>query len=55
MKKFISGVIIGSLATVAVTASLVAGVKKTVIDPISEKEAMIDQNRKKAMRKSVAR
>lgn len=55
MKKFVSGILVGSLATVAAVASLVTSVKKTVIDPIDEKEAMIEENRKKAMRKRVSR
>ncbi|WP_224211786.1 DUF3042 family protein [Enterococcus faecium] len=52
MKKFVSGILVGSLATAAAVAGLVASVKKTVIDPIDEKEAMIEE---KAMRKRVSR
>ncbi|MRI72505.1 DUF3042 family protein [Enterococcus mundtii] len=55
MKKFVSGILVGSLATVAAVAGLVTSLKKTVIDPIDEKEAMIEENRKKAMRKRVSR
>lgn len=55
MKKFVSGMVVGSLATAATVAGFVLGVKKTVIEPIEEKEAMIEENRKKAMRKRVAR
>ena len=55
MKKFVSGILVGSLATAAAVAGLVASGKKTVIDPIDEKETMIEENRKKAMRKRVAR
>lgn len=55
MKKFFSGFLVGGLTTAAVVAGLVATVKKTVIDPIDEKEAMIEENRKKAMRKRVTR
>ncbi len=47
MKKFVSGILVGSLATAAAVAGLVASVKKTVIDPIDEKETMIEENRKK--------
>lgn len=54
-EKFVSGILVGSLATVAAVAGLVTSVKKTVIDPIDEKEAMIEENRKKAMRKRVSR
>lgn len=55
MKKFMSGVIVGTLATVAAAAGFVTAVKKQVIDPIDEKEAMIEENRKKAARKRIAR
>lgn len=55
MKKFVSGLLVGSLATVAAVAGAVATIKKTVIDPIDEKESMIEENRKKAMRKRVSR
>ncbi|GAA3024497.1 DUF3042 family protein [Tetragenococcus solitarius] len=55
MKKFTLGFIMGTLATTAATACLVTTVKKQVIEPIEEKEAMIDANRKKARRKSFAR
>ena len=48
MKKFVSGILVGSLATAAAVAGLVASVKKTVIDPIDEKEAMIEENRANA-------
>lgn len=55
MKKFLSGVLIGGLTTAAVVVGFAAAVKKTVIDPIDEKEAMIEENRRKAMRKRIAR
>ena len=55
MKKFVSGVLVGTLATVAAAGAFVTAVKKQVIDPIDEKEAMIEENSKKAMRKRVAR
>lgn len=55
MKKFFSGILVGGLTTAAVVAGFVAAVKKNVIDPIDEKEAMIEENRKKAMRKRIAR
>lgn len=47
MKKFVSGVLVGTLATVAAAGAFVVTVKKQVIDPIDEKEAMIEENRKK--------
>lgn len=55
MKKFVSGLVVGTLATVAAATGFAVAVKKQVIDPIDEKEAMIEENRKKAMRKRVTR
>ena len=55
MKKFVSGILVGSLATAAAVAGLVASVKKTVIDPIDEQQALNEEKRKRAMRKSVSR
>lgn len=55
MKKFTSGFFTGTFATIAATIGLVTAIKKTVIDPIEKKEAMIDENRRKANRKSRAR
>ncbi|HLQ39808.1 MAG TPA: DUF3042 family protein [Tetragenococcus sp.] len=55
MKKFTTGFVLGSLATTAATICLVTTIKKKVIDPIEEKEAIIYENRKKAKRKSFAR
>ena len=55
MKRFLSGFLVGTVATIAAAASVVMTVKKQVIDPIDEKEAMIEENRKKAMRKRVSR
>ena len=54
MKKFVTGFVVGSLVTTAATVCLVATLK-TVIDPIEEKEAQIDESRRKAHRKSFAR
>ncbi|GGC75453.1 DUF3042 family protein [Enterococcus wangshanyuanii] len=55
MKKFISGMLVGTAATCAAVIGLAATIKKTVIDPIEEKEDMIEENRKKAMRKRISR
>ncbi|MTD41375.1 DUF3042 family protein [Erwinia sp. CPCC 100877] len=55
MKKFISGMLVGTAVTCAAVMGLAAAVKKTIIDPIEEKEDMIEANRKKAMRKRVTR
>lgn len=55
MKKFTSGFLVGTALTGAVVAGIVTAIKKTVIEPIEEKENMIEENRKKAMRKRIAR
>ena len=55
MKKFVSGFLAGTTVAVSTLACIVYGVKKTVIEPIEEKENMIVDNRRKAMRKSRAR
>ena len=55
MKKFVSGMLVGTAVTVAALAGVATTIKKTVIDPIEEKEDMIEENRKKAMRKRIAR
>ncbi|WEG73928.1 DUF3042 family protein [Vagococcus intermedius] len=55
MKKFVSGFVTGTTITVATLAGLMYGVKKTVIEPMEEKENMVNDNRRKAMRKSRAR
>ncbi|MGX7200398.1 DUF3042 family protein [Enterococcus nangangensis] len=55
MRKFVSGYLLGTTVTVAFVAGLVYGLKKTVIEPIEEKEQQIEDNRKKAARKSFAR
>ena len=55
MKKFVSGFLVGTVLTSAAVIGVATTIKKTVIDPIEEKEDMIDQNRKKAMRKRIAR
>jgi Na+/phosphate symporter len=55
MKKFTSGFFAGTFATIAATVGVVSAIKKTVIEPIEKKEAMIEANRRKANRKSRAR
>lgn len=55
MKKFVSGMLLGTAVTCATLAGLVVVAKKQIIDPIEEKESMIANNRKKAMRKRIAR
>lgn len=55
MKKFLGGFVIGTMFTTTLLVGLAYGVKKTVVAPIEEKEHKIDENRKKAARKSFAR
>lgn len=55
MRKFATGFFSGTVATAALVAGLVMGVKKKVIDPIDQQESKIDENRKKAQRKRIAR
>ncbi|MFU2164434.1 DUF3042 family protein [Streptococcus pluranimalium] len=52
---FAKGLATGIVATVATVAGAVFAFKKTVIDPEEEKEAFIEENRKKAARRRVAR
>ncbi|HIY57158.1 MAG TPA: DUF3042 family protein [Candidatus Tetragenococcus pullicola] len=55
MKKFVSGFVLGSLATTTCTLCMIAAIKKEVIDPIEEKEAQVNANRRRAHRKSFSR
>ena len=40
MKRFLSGFLVGTVATIAAAASVVMTVKKQVIDPIDEQQAV---------------
>ncbi|MGT2932894.1 DUF3042 family protein [Streptococcus catagoni] len=53
--QFAKGLATGVFATVATVAGAVFAVKKTIIEPEEEKEAFIEENRKKAARRRVAR
>lgn len=53
--SFIKGVATGVVATAATVAGAVFAVKKTIIDPEEEKMAFVEENRKKAARRRVAR
>jgi hypothetical protein len=53
--KFGVGVFTGVLATIGTIAAGALAVKKNVIDPVNEKEQRIEDNRKKAARKRIAR
>ena len=56
MKKFVSGMLVGTAITVAALAGVATTIKKTVIDPIEEKEDMIEEKKKfgKESRKEVS-
>jgi len=54
-KGFGKGVVTGVLATASIVAAGVTYFKKAYIDPISEREQKIEENRKKAQRKRTAR
>ncbi|AUC25184.1 DUF3042 family protein [Streptococcus uberis] len=53
--SFIKGLATGVVATAATVAGAVFAVKKTIIDPEEEKMAFVEENRKKAARRRVAR
>ncbi|AUW96680.1 DUF3042 family protein [Streptococcus pluranimalium] len=52
---FAKGLATGVIATVATVAGAAFAVKKTIIEPEEKKEAFIEENRKKAARRRVAR
>lgn len=43
MKRFLSGFLVGTVATIAAAASVVMTVKKQVIDPIDEQQALNEE------------
>lgn len=53
--SFAKGLVTGIAGTVAAVAGAVFAVQKTVIEPEEKKAAFIEENRKKAARKRVAR
>lgn len=55
MKKFTKGFLVGAGTVAAAVASAVVGVKKMVIEPVEQEQKQIEDNTKKAMRKSRAR
>ncbi|CAM2764393.1 DUF3042 family protein [Fructilactobacillus fructivorans] len=52
MSKFTQGFTTGVAACVGIAAGVWLSFKKTVVQPIEEQESKIDENRKKANRKS---
>lgn len=51
MKSFGKGFVFGAIATISAVAGCVYAFKKTVVEPIEEREAILDEHRKRAMRK----
>ncbi|MCT6893750.1 MAG: DUF3042 family protein [Lactobacillaceae bacterium] len=51
-KKFVSGFVAGSLAALSAVAAAVFTFKKAVIEPTEEKAQQIEDNRRRANRKS---
>ncbi|KRL04714.1 DUF3042 family protein [Liquorilactobacillus oeni] len=51
MKPFGKGVILGVVSTLSAVAGCFYAFKHTVVDPIEEKEAMIDEHHRRAIRK----
>ncbi|WP_160315160.1 MULTISPECIES: DUF3042 family protein [unclassified Streptococcus] len=54
-KGFGKGLFTGIVGTLAALAGAAYAVQKTVIEPEEKKEAFIEENRKKAARRRVAR
>ena len=52
---FARGLATGVVGTAATVAGAVFAVKKTIIEPEEQKAAFIEENRKKAARKRIAR
>ena len=50
--KFFKGFVIGTVSTVGAIAGSLFAFKKTVSDPIEEEENKIEENRRRANRKS---
>ncbi|MDR1521875.1 MAG: DUF3042 family protein [Streptococcaceae bacterium] len=53
MKKFGKGLIAGIMITVGVVATGIATIKKTIIEPVKDKERKFSENRKKSARKRI--
>lgn len=52
MKLFCKGFFSGIVTTVGVVAGAVYAFKKTVVEPMEEREAILDEQRRHALRKS---
>ena len=52
MKAFGKGFFFGVVTTVGALAGIAFTFKKTVVEPIEEREAVLEEHRKRALRKS---
>ena len=52
MKSFGKGFFTGIVATVGVVAGAVYAFKKRVVEPMEEREAILEEHRRRALRKS---
>ena len=52
MKSFGKGFFTGIVTTVGVVAVAVYAFKKTVVEPMEEREAILEEHRRRALRKS---
>ena len=52
MKSFGKGFFTGIVTTVGVVAGAVYAFKKTVVEPMEESEAILEEHRRRALRKS---
>lgn len=53
--RFVKGMLTGVISTLATVAGAVYTVKKKIIEPEEKKAAFVDENRKKATRRRIAR
>ncbi|MEY8662492.1 DUF3042 family protein [Ligilactobacillus faecis] len=51
MKSFGKGFLAGALTAFGAVAGCVFAFKKTVVEPIEEREAVLDEHRRRALRK----
>lgn len=51
MKTFGKGFLVGTLTAFGAVVGCVYAFKKTVVEPIEEREAVLDQHRRRALRK----
>ncbi|MGX5377397.1 DUF3042 family protein [Ligilactobacillus sp. LYQ135] len=52
MKSFGKGFFTGIATTVGIVAGAVYAFKKTVVEPMEEREAILEEHRRRALRKS---